>query len=91
MYFGWLGFTNSLRLMLSTAITIIPAIVNLIPAKRIWEAMSFPDIPNILYPILMQLNADPHKKQQNIAIRIITGVFDKDLCFIALPRNCYLP
>jgi hypothetical protein len=61
--------------MLPKMMTIIPAIMNLVPAKRILDGVSPAAIANSSYPILIAGEALPHKVQQKIAVRITIGSF----------------
>ena len=51
----------------------IPAIINLVPAKSILEGVSPGAMANSSYPILIAGEALPHKVQQKIAVRITIG------------------
>jgi hypothetical protein len=51
----------------------IPAIINLVPAKSILEGVSPGAMANRSYPILIAGEALPHKVQQKIAVRITIG------------------
>ena len=55
--------------MLPTAITIMPARKKRVPAKRIRDAKSPSPMAKSAYPILMDGEADPHRKQQKNAKR----------------------
>jgi hypothetical protein len=58
--------------------TIIPAIVNLAPAKSILEGVSPVAILNNSYPILIEGEALPHSVQQiNAAIKTTAGRVQK--------------
>lgn len=65
---------------LPITIVIIPAIVNLKPAKKICDAVSV--ISKRLYPILTKGNALPHKAQQIIAIMQTINLLVNKLFFI---------
>ena len=74
---------NFLFIKIYTINTIIPAIVNLIPAKRNF-VLTLSVILNNLYPILIAGIALPHKQLHNTAINITTNelVQNKLLSFV---------
>ena len=85
--------------MLPKIITIIPAIMNLFPAKRILDGVSPAAISKSSYPIFMAGEALPHKVQQKIAVITTIGsrvqiIFDCDEVaefeFISVSISCVL-
>lgn len=85
MIFG-IDFFSGSSTLFSTKLKIIkvkiPARKNLVPAKRMIDAVSFDDILNSLYPIFIAGNAEPQSKQQKPAINQTNGVFVRIFSFI---------